>query len=86
MQGTKYTDEEISRRGKEFYESRIRSEVEPSHRGEFVVIDVERGDYFIGDSYSKLLLDLWAARPGSQGYVVRVGYPTAGRMGSTVRK
>ena len=45
MSPARYAEDEIVRRGEEIYEREIRARVEPDHRGEFLAIDVETGDY-----------------------------------------
>ncbi len=46
----RFSSEEIERRGKELYEKGIRARVEtPENIGKLVSIDVETGDYEIGD-------------------------------------
>ena len=41
----RYTPEEVAQRGEAIYERQIRARVEPEHMGQFVVIDIETGDY-----------------------------------------
>ncbi len=44
------SDEEITQRGKELYHSQIRSQVEmPENIGKIVSINIETGEYEIGD-------------------------------------
>ena len=40
-----YTPDEVAQRGEAMYERQIRARVEPEHQGQFVVIDIETGDY-----------------------------------------
>lgn len=42
-----YTAEEVAARGEALYEQQIRAQVEAAHQGEFVVVDIETGDYEI---------------------------------------
>jgi hypothetical protein len=42
-----YTAEEVAARGEALYEQQIRAQVEATHQGEFVVVDIETGDYEI---------------------------------------
>ena len=42
--------EEIARLGKEIYERDIQRQVEADHRGEVVAIDVDTGNWAIGDN------------------------------------
>jgi hypothetical protein len=38
-----YTAEEVAARGETIYEQQIRAKVEATHKGQFVVIDIETG-------------------------------------------
>ena len=49
MVANKYTPGEISRRGKEIYQKKIKQLVEPQEKGKFIVIDVESDDYEVDD-------------------------------------
>ena len=40
--------DEVARLGDEIYERDIRSQVEPDHHGEYVVIDVDSGCWSVG--------------------------------------
>src|SRR5260370_24298448 len=73
---TPYTKEEAIRRGEEFYETRIRPEVEANNHGKVVAIDVETGDYGIGITSLEASDALFAHRPNAFMYLVRIGHPT----------
>jgi predicted ATP-dependent Lon-type protease len=50
MSKPKLSDEEITQRGREIYNSSIRSQVEtPENIGKIVSINVETGEYEVGD-------------------------------------
>ena len=56
--------------------------MEAGHRGDYVVIDVETGDYEL-DADELVASDRAVAKhPGAALFTVRVGYPTAGRIGA----
>ena len=40
----------IAARGKEIYSQQVRHKVEPQHKGKIVAIDIQTGDYEIGDN------------------------------------
>ena len=42
-----YTPEVVTARGEEIYQQQIRHKVEPEHKGKFLVLDIETGDYEI---------------------------------------
>ena len=67
--------EEAIRLGKEIYERDIRQKVEADHHGEVISIDVESGDWAIGDSVIAATDSLWAQRPDAVDiYSLRIGY------------
>jgi len=76
-----YTAEEVAARGEALYEQRIRAQVEAAHRGEFVVVDIETGDYEIDADDLAATKRALAKRPDAVLYGVRIGSPTAYRLG-----
>ena len=66
---------ETVRLGKEIYEREIRQKVEDAHHGEIISIDVESGDWAIGDSVIAATDSLWAQHPDAiEIYSLRIGY------------
>jgi hypothetical protein len=45
----RYSKEEFTQRGNALYESKIRLQVEPNYRNKIVAIDIETGEFEIGD-------------------------------------
>ena len=54
MSARPFTAEEITQRGEDLYERSIRAKVEGNTRSKYLVIDIETGDYEIGDDYLAL--------------------------------
>jgi hypothetical protein len=81
MSYTKYTPEEVAKRGEALYEQQIRPEVETLHRGKFLVVDIETGVYEIDRDDLIATKRALAKRPDAVLYGVRVGYPTAYQLG-----
>lgn len=77
-----YSREEVAARGKAIYEERIRSSVEPEHVGEFLVIDVDTGEYEMGADDVAVMKRAAAGRPVNSLYGMRIGYRTMGRIGA----
>ena len=80
-QQLRYNNEEIARRGREIYESQIRSQVEKDNHGKIVAIDIESGAFEVAkDSLtaSDLLL---AHHPDAQILFVRIGHRAVHRIG-----
>ena len=76
-----YTDEQVVRRGQELYEERIRPELDEDERGKFVVVDIETGDYEVDADELRALKRAKAKNPEAVLYMLRLGYPTAYRLG-----
>ena len=45
----RYSKEEFARRGQAIYEQRVRSQVEKGNSGRIVAIDIETGEFEVGD-------------------------------------
>jgi hypothetical protein len=76
-----YTAEEVAARGETIYEQQIRAKVEATHKGQFVVIDIETGDYEIDADDLAATKRALAKRPAAVLYGLRIGYPAAYRLG-----
>jgi hypothetical protein len=76
-----YTAEEVAARGEALYEQRIRPHVEATYQGQFVVVDIETGDYEIDADDLTATKRALAKRPDAVLYGVRIGSPTAYRLG-----
>ena len=74
-----YTPSEVASRGEGIYDRQIRDKVELKHKGRFLVIDIETGEYEIDDDLvaTKRLL---VRRPNAVIYGIRIGFPTAYRI------
>jgi hypothetical protein len=88
MAHARYSREEIARRGKELYEEQIRRQVETEENiGKIVSIDIETGDYEIGDdtgiASSRRLL---SKHPGAAIWAERIGYDAAYAVGGTLTR
>lgn len=78
-----YSAEEVARRGEAIYEQQIRPKVEGEHHGKFVVVDIETGAYEIDEDDLAATKRMLAKRPEAVLYGVRIGHPTAYRIGGT---
>ena len=72
---------DIARRGEALYEQSIKQQVEPKHLGEFLVVDIETGDFETGIDYIQPTERLLAKRPHASLYALRIGYRAIGRIG-----
>ena len=85
MPPPRYSSEEITRRGKQLYEQRIRSVVETdANIGKIVSIDIETGDYKIGDDLISTGDRLFARHPGAALYGARIGFNAVYTVGGSL--
>jgi hypothetical protein len=82
------SSEEIARRGKEWYENHIRAQVETEENiGKIVSIDVETGDYELGDDrHLDAAFRLQARHPGAAVYGIRIGYNAVYALGGVLER
>ena len=67
--------EETRRLGEAIYEQDIRAQVEAGHRGRVVAIDVDSGNWAIGDTVIAATDCLWDRNPGAHDiWCLRVGH------------
>lgn len=79
------SSQEIARRGKELYEKRIRAEVETGENiGKIISINVETGDYEIGDDLVETSLRLQAKQPDAALWGERIGFDAVYAVGGTL--
>jgi len=67
--------DQITKRGKEIYEQDLKRQLEETHRGKYVVINIETGQYVIADTDVEVIEKFREEFPRRQGYFVRVGVP-----------
>ena len=78
---TRRTAEDARRLGEAIYERDIRSQVEETHHGKVVAIDVNSGDYAVDDTAVAAAERLLERRPDADAWAVRVGYRTLRSFG-----
>jgi len=82
MAHTRYSSEQISHRGKQLYEERIRALVETDENiGKVVSIDIETGDYCIGYDELQAAGSLHKERPDAAVWSERIGYDAVYALG-----
>ena len=72
---------EVARRAQEIYEQELRSRLELTNRDDFVAIEPESGDFFLGKTLSEAIQAARAAHPDRLPFALRVGHRTAVEMG-----
>jgi hypothetical protein len=78
---SRYSAEETAQRGDAIYDRDIRAQVEPTHRGKVVAIDIDSGAYVIDDNALTASERLLAQQPGAEIWCVRVGSRVLHRIG-----
>ena len=81
----RYSKEVFAQRGDEIYNRDIRPQVEADHKGKFVAIDIESGDWEMDADALAACDRLLARRLDGQTWLVRVGYPYVHRFGGPRR-
>ena len=85
MVQTEMSLKEVTERGWEIYMRDIRPKVIDQHRGEFLVVDVESGDYEVGKNPTAISRRVEDRHPKGHRYLIRVGYKTAWSMHGGLR-
>jgi hypothetical protein len=87
MPHPRYKSDKISRIGRELYERSIRAQVEkPENIGKIISIDIETGDYEIGDDPIATADRLLARHPNAAIYGARIGYDAVYALGGTLTR
>jgi hypothetical protein len=81
MPHPQYSSAEIVQRGQALYERQLRALVEARHQGKFLVLDIETGDYEIDADDVSAVQRAKTKHPDAAFYIVRIGSPTAYRLG-----
>lgn len=78
---------DIDRRGREWYEQKLRPLVETSENiGKIISIDVETGDYAIADDLTTAGDAVFARHPDAAMYGARIGYNAVFSFGGTLMR
>ena len=79
--------EEVARRARQLYESRIREQVEVAENiGKMVIIDIETGDYEVDETGFKAAHNLSAKHPYSRLFGICIGYNVAASFGGVMER
>lgn len=77
--------DEFVRRAEEIYAARLKEALEPEHLDQFVVIEPESGDYFLGKTLGEATQAARQSHPGRLTHAMRVGHRAALYLGLHVR-
>lgn len=70
----------VTERGKRFYETCLKSTLEPQENGKFVAIEPESERYFIGDTALEAVKKGKEVFPNKIFFLVHIGFPAAYRI------
>jgi hypothetical protein len=77
-----WTTAEVVAAGKILYEQQIRQVVEtPDNMGKMLTLNVETGEYIIGDNPAETILKLKQQSPLSRLFTLKIGYRTGVSFG-----
>ncbi len=77
----RFTPAEIAARGREIYDTTLRSKLEPENTGKFLIIDVETGEYELDADGEAASLRAFKKKPEGVRYGMRIGHRAWGRIG-----
>lgn len=64
----------IVRKSEEIYQN-IKTEMEANHKGKFLAIDPESGDYYLAKTSLEAILNGRKEHPNTVFYIIRIGFP-----------
>jgi len=69
------------RKAEAVYANRLRAELEPDHMDEFVAIEPETGDHFLGRTLSEASAAARKCHPDRLTHMIRIGHSSAVHFG-----
>ena len=82
----RYSKDEFAQRGDAIYASNVSPQLNAEDEGKFVAIDIETGEYEIGNDELKTGRELRTRLPAAQIWMVRVGRRYVHRFGGGTRR
>jgi len=71
----------VAAKAKRLFEEKFREELEKGHSGEFVCIEPESGEFFLGQTFDDAINKAMDAYPGRLTHTLRVGHDAALHLG-----
>lgn len=69
---------QIAEKGKEIYK-KLKDQLEPLYKGKIMVIEVDSGDYFLGNTLTEADTQARTKYPDKVFYGIKIGYPAVYR-------
>lgn len=76
---------EFVRRAEAFYAAKLKAVLEPAHLNEFVAIDPETGDYYLGKTFNEAMQAARKVHPHRLTHAMRIGHTAALHLGLQIR-
>lgn len=76
---------DVAARAKKLYAVKLRETLERDHLGEYVCIEPESGDFFLGASFDNAVNQAIDAYPDRLTHTIRVGHPAALHLGVMIQ-
>ncbi len=67
--------------GKKYYDEHLKQILEPEHNGEFVTIDYESGQYFVGKTDGEAVHKGKSAMPDKVLFLAKIGFEAVHKIG-----
>ncbi|MBI3862229.1 MAG: hypothetical protein HY290_10075 [Planctomycetia bacterium] len=77
--------DQVAQNAERIYQSKLRDVLERTHIDEFVAIEPESGDYFLGRTLSQAIGAARKAHPTRLAHAIRVGHKAALHFGASIR-
>ena len=72
---------DLARKAQALYEQRLRAKLEATNLNDFVAIEPQSGDFFVGTTLSEAIQIARAAYPDRLPFALRVGHKTTVQLG-----
>jgi hypothetical protein len=86
MQTETYDKEAFGETAKAIYQKKYKTEFEEKYKGQYVAIDVESGDAFVGETGLEAYYEAIKTHPGNFFFFIRIGLPPLKRRGVRRKK
>jgi hypothetical protein len=75
----------VIERAKRLYAQQLQAHLESQHKGQFVAIEPESGDYFLGDTFDAAVKAARIKYPSRLSHTIRIGQRAAFHLGGFMR-
>jgi hypothetical protein len=75
--------QDVARRAGQLYDKVLKAKLEPTHQGQFIAIEPDSGEYFVGKTHSEVVAAARKSHPDRLTLVLRVGEPATYYLGNS---